>query len=215
MAAWFGRKRDVTPAIDALSFDASAWKYHGEPQPNQMRLWQTPDHDAVSLHFFAIAPDLPRVRSTQEISAFYADGLKSSEATIVECNLAQVAHCPAIRLIIKVPQKPHGIMYQGVFTLPFRDFSFVIKIQCAEVGTTGVREAVLLDERIKSGDTPNVSGSGPVFPDWNPDAQEHDVRFPAHPISRLRRLLEHVNRTATMAASVSQFPRFHLLEDGS
>jgi len=210
MVGWFRRKRDVTPTIDSLRFDTTAWNYLGERQPNQMRLWETPDHDAVMLHFFGIPPDLPQVRTVEELSSFYGEGLKRSAAKVVECDFSRVADCPAIRLLIKVPQKPHGMMYQGAFTLPFREFSFVIKIQCSEVGTTGVREAVLLEQRMKAGETPNVSGAGPMFPDWNPDAPEHDKLFPAHPITRLRRLLEHITRTATMDPQVRSLPGFPL-----
>ena len=36
--------------------------------------------------------------------------------------------------------------------MPFRDCSFVLKIQCEERGVTGVREAVLLDEKLGSGE---------------------------------------------------------------
>src|SRR4051812_17673410 len=120
MAGWFGRKRAlVTPTIDALSFDTSNWKYHGEQEPGRMRVWETAEGDAVALHFFAIAPDLPRVGSVRELSAFYAEGLALLGASVVECDVVQVADCPAVRLVIKVPQRPHGMMYQGVFTVPF------------------------------------------------------------------------------------------------
>jgi hypothetical protein len=212
MANWFGqwRGRKITPTIDALSLDASAWTYHGEKQPGQMRLWETPDHDAVSLHFFAKPPDLPAVASMAALAANYAEGLKPARGTVVECILARVAGCPAVRLLIKAPQKPTGMLYQGVFTLPFRDFSFVVKIQCAESGTTGAREAILLDQRMKAGETPNLGGGGPMFPGWNPDAPEHDKQFPTHPISRLRHLLDHVARTATMDAAVRELPSFQL-----
>jgi hypothetical protein len=210
MAAWFTRKRDVTPTIDSLSFDTSAWKYHGEQQPNQRRLWETIERDAVLLHFFGIPPDLPPVRTMGELSAFYAEGLKASGAKVVECELDRLAGCPAIRLLIKVPQKPHGMMYQGVLTLPFRDFSFVVKIQCQETGTTGIRETILFEKRMRAGDTPQIGGPGPVFPDWNPDAPEHDLSFPTHPISRLRRLLGHVMSTATLDPSVRELPGFPL-----
>lgn len=210
MAAWFGRKREVTPTIDSLSFGTSGWKYHGERQPNEMRVWQTPEGDAVSLHFFGIPPNLPAARSIEDIATLYAEGLRASDAKLVECSLTTVADCQCICLLIKVPQRPSGMMYQGVYTLPFRDFSFVVKIQCAEVGATGLREAVLFAQRSKAGGTPNTSGSGPVFSDWDPDAPEHDARFPTHPISRLRRLLAHVQSTATIDGTVRALPGFRL-----
>lgn len=210
MPAWFGRKREVTPTIDSLSFDTSGWKYHGERQSNAMRLWEASDGDAVILHFFGMPPDIPAVRTLDELSSFYAEGLKPAGGKVVECGLASVAGCHAIRLLLKVPQKPSGMMYQGVFTVPFRDFSYVIRIQCPELGTTGLREAILFEQRLKAGEQPNVGGSGPPFAGWNPDAPEYDDRFPKHPVSRLRRLLAHVARTATMDAGVRALPGFQL-----
>lgn len=202
----------ISPSINSLSFDTSGWKFHGEQQPNQKRLWETPEHDAVILHFFGIAPDIPPIRSMGEMSAFYANGLKPSGGKVVECGLAQLAGCPSIRLIIKVPQKPSGMMYQGVFTIPFRDFSFVIKVQCEESGMTGVREAILFDQRRRSGEMPNLDPAGPFFSNWNPDAPEHDQSFPTHPISRLRRLLARLASTATLDPGVRDLPGFPLPE---
>jgi hypothetical protein len=210
MAAWFGRKRKVTPTIDSFSFAVSGWKYHGERRPNEMRVWETPEGDAVSLHFFGIPPDIPAADSIEGIAALYAEGLRASGAKVVECSRTTAADCPCVRLVIKAPQQPSGMMYQGMFTLPFRDFSFVVKIQCPEVGETGFREAILLAQRMKAGETPNTSGSGPVLSDWDPDAPEHDTRFPKHPISRLRRLLAHVQSTATIDGAVRALPCFRL-----
>jgi hypothetical protein len=47
--------------------------------------------------------------------------------------------------------------YVGSLTIPFLDFSFVIKVQCEEKGATGIREAVLLDRRLESGEMPSPS----------------------------------------------------------
>jgi hypothetical protein len=214
MMKWFGRKPEAAATIDSFSFDTSGWTYHGEREPNQMRVWETPEGDAVSLHFFGIAPNIPVVASMDELCAFYDGGVKALGAKVVECGLAHVAGCPSVRLIIRVPQRPHGMMYQGVFTVPFRDFSFVVKIQCQENGTTGVRECFLFEDRMQAGETPNISGSGDLFPGWDPDSAEYDQRFPKHPVSRLRRLLEHVVKTAAMDASVGSRARFRLPGDG-
>jgi hypothetical protein len=207
--AWFGRK-SATPSIDSLRFAATGWKFHGEPEPGQMRLWETGDHDAVSLHFFGVPPNLPAARSVDEISAMYASGLAAAGGKVVECTIGRLAGCDAVRLLLKAPQKPHGMTYQGAVTVPFRDFSFVVKIQCAEHGMTGVREAILFDMRRRAGETPNVDRPGEPFPGWNPDAPEHDAAFPAHPISRLRRLLKGIEDSAVLDDKIRGLPRFRL-----
>ena len=71
--------------------------------------------------------------------------------------------CRAVWLIVKAPQKPHGMTYIGSLTFPFRNFSFVLKAVCVEHGTPGMREAVVLerflaerDERVESGGVDNA-----------------------------------------------------------
>ena len=53
------------------------------------------------------------------------------------------------RTIFKFPMSPSGIAYIGSVTLPFRDYSYVIKIQAAEVGVTGMRETIVADKLIR------------------------------------------------------------------
>jgi hypothetical protein len=207
--AWFGRK-SPTPSIDSLRFGTDGWKFHGEQEPGRTRLWETADGDAVLLHFFGIPPDLPVANTVGEISAMYASGLAAARGKVVECAVSTLAGCDAVRLLLKVPQKPSGMMYQAAVTVPFREFSFVVKIQCPEVGTTGVREAILFEKRMRAGENPNIGKPGEPFPGWNPDAQEHDAAFPAHPVSRLRRLLKGIEGSAALDEGIPQLPKFRL-----
>ena len=197
------------PTIDSLHFDTTGWKYHGEREPGHFRLWQTPDLDAVALYFFDLPPDYPNFQTVADLGEFHSPRIKAAGGEMVECALATVAKCSAIRLIIKVPQQPHGRSYQATFTLPFRDFSYVIKIQCHEHGITGFRENVLFERRMAAGETPVITG-GPFFENWNPDASEHDAEFPTHPISRSRRLLKHIAACATLDEEIAKLPPFPL-----
>jgi hypothetical protein len=210
MAAWFGRKSRVVPTIDSLRFDTTGWTYHGEPEPGQTRVWEAPEHDAVSLHFFGIPPNLPAAATVDQLAAMYASGLAAAGGKVVECTVDGLARCSAVRLLLKVPQKPSGMMYQVALTVPFRDFSFVVKIQCREHGTTGIREAILFDRRFKAGEEPDPARPGEPFPGWNPDAPEHDAAFPSHPLSRLRRLLKSVEDTAVLDEQVRGLAKFPL-----
>jgi hypothetical protein len=207
--SWFGRKR-ATPSIESLRFGTNGWKFHGEKEPGRMRVWETADHDAISLHFFGIPPNLPAAKTVDEISAMYASGLASAGGKVVECSIFELARCDAVRLLLKVPQKPSGMMYQGAVTVPFRDFSFVIKIQCPEQGMSGVREALLLDKRLSAGEKPNFERPGELFPGWDPDAPEHDSTFPTHPVSRLRRILKGIEDSAVLDEQIRRLPSFRL-----
>ncbi len=207
--AWF-RRKIPKPSIDSLRFATNGWKFHGEQEAGRVRLWETADGDAVLLHFFGIPPNLPLASTVDEIDAMYASGLAAAGGKVVECTISQFAGCNAVRLLFKVPQEPSGMFYQAAVTIPFRDFSFVVKIQCPEVGTTGVREAILFEKRMRAGEKPNVDKPSEPFVGWNPDAPEHDVAFPAHPVSRLRRLLAEIESSATLNEEVSRLPKFRL-----
>src|SRR5262245_17009313 len=140
MPSWFRKQSDAKPTISALRFDTAGWKYHAEKEADHLRVWETPEHDAVSLHFFDKPPDIPACPTFGALQDFYHAGIQSAGAQTLECLFEPAAECSAIRLLMKAPQPPSGFFYQGVLTLPFRDFSYVVKIQCREHGTTGTRE---------------------------------------------------------------------------
>ena len=77
--------------------------------------------------------------------------MTAAGAAIIEPETTTTDGCLALRQIIKVPQQPHGTTYVGSLLLAFRDFSFVIKVQCQEHGTTGLRDTIILDEALGDG----------------------------------------------------------------
>ena len=119
---------------------------------------------------------------------------------MVEVSLTRFDNCGAIRTIAKLPQASSGFTYVGSLTIPFRAFSFVLKVQSEERGLTGLREAVLTDRQIA------VDGT----PAFNADDESFDSEFSQHPISRVRRALDHVTRTARVDAKIKALPAFTL-----
>lgn len=126
----------------------------------------------------------------------------------------RAGQCPAVRMIFKAPQQPTGMTYVGSITLPFRDFSFVIKVQCPERGWTGSREAMLLARRMAQGAVP-VSEGRIELPGWDPDAEDFDAEFPGHPVSRARRVLRRVAESLAIDPPVAGLPGFRLPQVGS
>ena len=81
----------------------------------------------------------------------------------------------------------------------------MIKIQCEETGVTGVREAIVCDTLLQSG-APVESVAALVTK--HADSQEYDARFPDHPLSRLRRVLSHLEATLQIDAKLKSRPPF-------
>ena len=197
------------PSLDAVRFDTTGYAAQGEPQPGKVRVWHTPEGDGLGVYFFPVPPDLPaNAGSVEELAEFYRRLLGDSGGKLVELRVVVTGACPAVRSILSVPQQPSGRTYVGSVTVPFRDFSFVIKCQCAEGGPTGLKEAVLFD-RSRAADEPmKIEGGRFHIPGWDPDDPTHDAEFSDHPVARLRRVLDHVAGSLVVAGEVRELPGF-------
>jgi hypothetical protein len=196
------------PSLQSLTFDTSELQIHGE-EPNR-KVWFTEDGDGVSLNFFDKKPDIPpNLHSLQEVRDFYLSMLQGTPTKLVDLSITNIGGCPAIRMILKSPQKPHGMTYLGSITVPFRDCSFVVKCQCMERGTTGIREAILNQMAFKAG-TMSLDAHGKITGGPDYDAAEHDAKFPQHPLSKLRRLLALIETTSVIDSATRNEPGFPL-----
>jgi hypothetical protein len=139
-------------------------------------------------------------------------GLMGPNMNLVECNVMTFDGVRGVWLIGKTlvgdgPSK--AARYLGSITLPFRDFSFVIKGQCQEQGITGARETILGNEGLRDG-TVSIQGDKIVLHGWSCDDEQFDNRFPQHPLSRLRRELRLIAGSIRIEPSVKAAPPFQL-----
>ncbi len=102
--------------------------------------------------------------------------------------------------------------YVGSLTIPFRDFSFVIKVQSEEHGITGMRETSLLTRRVVAGEELSFENGRMKLPDWNPDEEQFDAEFRMHPLSRVRRVLRDATNFLAIEAAITCLPGFTLPE---
>jgi len=188
---WSRSRSSAAP--DWVGLGGDALSYEGDSSGD--RVWRFADGDAVGIFFFRAKPDLPQTREMDRFISEYGRRAQTHGASLLECRILELEleGLRMLRTIVKVPQEPHGMTYVGSFTLPFAHCSYVVKVQCEERGTTGLREAVLLAEGLRSNSVSIDSESEiPIAGDWNPDSAEFDERFPQHPISRLRKHLEEI-----------------------
>jgi len=209
------------PSLDSITFDTTGLISQGDK--NGIRVWQTPDGDGLGLYHFPIPPDiLADINSLESVSTFYGNGIaQAGNITGVSIGTMDLDDCKCIKMIIKVPQQPSGMSYIGSLTLPFRDFSFVVKMQCTERGLTGMRESLVMDELLGRGEI-KVDKSGGFegwekalvsinSPSWRinkAEAVEYDERFPNHPLSVLRRTFAQIESTIRVSDDVKREPRF-------
>ena len=127
MFGFAGRNTPARPTLDSIRFETAGLRPRGEPMPGKTRAWGTPDGDGVGVYLFARPPNLPRARTLAELRAHYDALMEEEGGTVVDVALIRVDACDALRTIVTV-----GFTYVGSVTIPFRDFSFVLKIQAAD-----------------------------------------------------------------------------------
>ena len=205
--------------VDAISFDTTDWVEQEREQNGSglVRLWHNNVGDGMGLYHFAIPPDIPvPLQALDQLRRSYGRSIGEAGGGLVALTVVQLDGLPAIQMIVKTPQAPSGMTYLGSFTIPRRSFSYVLKIQCPEHGITGVRDADVLARALAGGqvqiaDSDELIGwwadpydpgfRGPVLRNLSDD-ERYDGDFPDHPLSRLRRYLNDIRRSITIADSV-------------
>lgn len=188
------KRRERAPSLDDVQFDCRGYEPRGEPQPGVQRVWLTSDSDGLGLYLFHAPPDLPRGASAAELRDYY----ERMGARGVDADIVHVSDVRAALVVSKAAQQPSGFTYLGALTLAFRDFSYVLKVQCAERAPTGAREALALDRSLGSGRT------------IDPGAPDLDSALPAHPLSRARHVLAQLRASLSIDPEIRSRPAFGL-----
>lgn len=188
---------------DDLTVDTTSWiEVEGT---ETSRAWMR-DGDSLWLHFFPIPPDLPRpVGDDTVLVDHFQRQIYNGPEGLVEARWTQgPGSMPVARIIVKSPQEPSGVSYFGSLIVPFQACSWVIRVEAAETGVTGIREAIWAhkvseaegigfqelhdrlgeeNERLRS----RYGASG--LSRLPADDEEWDEVVPDHPLSRVRRYL--------------------------
>jgi hypothetical protein len=144
-----------------ITFDETGFKRQGAK--DGVLLWRTPHGDGMGLFHYAVPPDIHADLSDVEgLRAFYRKSLRDSGLDVLEVDTVAVDGCTAVRTLFK---RTHEPTHLGGLTFPFRDFSYVLRLQCDERG---------------------------IEP----------------PLSRLRWVLDHLERTIAIDAAVKAQPGF-------
>jgi hypothetical protein len=165
-------------------------------------LWvsTTDPYTRITLNSFHLPPDIPVVRTLRDLRAFMR-----SQALMIETDVEEVGGLATLTTLIKVPQTPHGMTYLASLIVPFRTWSFVVKVECLEGGVTGIREAVVFGKDHLPEHPTGDPLSGWILDAYDPGAPgearnraedpRYDAKFPRHPLSRARALQNRIRKT--------------------
>lgn len=213
-------KKEPQVTINSVSVPDFGWN---KVEENDSRIvWVNPEESAlISLNFFDIQPDLPTIKNLDFLKDFYRNSISEANGGVVEVSLLEVNKIPSVKTIFKIPQPERGMTYIASVTIPFENCSFVIKIQAAEVGTTGIRDAVVLNEMLMSGEvTLGEDRLENWFEDpYNPnfkngtlmnksEQEKYDTEFPEHPLSVARKAIIDAVRQTVFKPEINEIAGF-------
>ena len=195
-------------SADSVTFDASRYEYQGIK--NETKVWHTSDGDGLGVYFFSKNPDIPRgLTNTSQLLEYYSSKL-DEKFRAIECRVLQVDEIAAVWFIAGGSDGPSGAsVFVGSLTIPFHDFSYVIKMQAHERGTTGMREAIFVDLALRNG-TGIIQNGKFVAKGSSADDEQFDKVVPQHPLSRLRRELRAIAGSVRIDEKVKRIKPFDL-----
>ena len=188
----------IADQVKAVRLSLPGWQ---EDKPTQgMRAWRDADGDVLGL----AACEFPVDPSSGIALQRYARELAESRGGgLIEVTMVAPRPRPIVSLIYKRLRRP-AYMYTGMLIMGGRDTSLVWTIVSSERGMTGVREAIITSEMLRSGELTLESyveswAQDPYDPSYHgvdrsvlrflSDDRRYDARFPQHPLSKVRRVL--------------------------
>lgn len=213
-------KKESKITINSISVPDFGWN---KVEENDSRIvWVNLEESAlILLNFFDIQPDIPNVKNLNFLKDFYRNSISEANGGIVEVSLLEVNNIPSVKTIFKIPQPESGMTYIASVTIPFENCSFVIKIQAAEVGTTGIRDAVILNKMLMNGE---VAVGEDHLENWfedpyNPnfkkgtlmnksEQEKYDSEFPDHPLSVARKAITDAIRQTVFKPEIDKLTCF-------
>jgi hypothetical protein len=191
---------------------------------NTIIQWINPENTiAISVNFFDIPPNIPTIKSVDVLRQFYRNSVSNINGGLIEVDLLQLKEIPFIKTLIKIPQEPSGITYIASLTLPFKTCSFVLKVQAAETGMTGMRDAFVANSLLSN----NPAFIEEIEHGWSTDPydnnfksgtlmnrseqQIYDIKFPHHPLTQARQLISQIEKDIQLKSEINKLQPFYNL----
>jgi len=183
--------------------------------------WINPEQTiALSLNYFNLKPDLPSLKKIDVIRTFYREQISQANGGLIKVDFSDIKH-QAIKTIFKIPQEPSGMVYLASLTIPFKDCSYVIKIQAPEIGMTGMRDSIIADKLMQGGKL-DIGENG--YKNWFSDPYDsnysggtlmnksedsiYDVDFENHPLTQARKLIFQIEKEIEFKSEIEKLKQF-------
>ncbi len=217
---WWKRNRPSSPVpltdptLQSFRLSLTGWSEQTLGDTGNLRLWVDREESAITVGSVGAHQVTSRVAthgwSLQHWARFFA---RDTSGGLIEAEHVDLPFGPGLRFIFKTLELP-AYMYHGQLVFAKNDVDIFISIVCKELGTTGVREAVITSELFSQGrldlkEFERAFARDPYDPGYDgvdrsvlrfmSDDPVYDVRFPDHPLSKVRRLLGALPSAMTFA----------------
>jgi len=206
--------------INSITIPDFGWTK--EKDDDTIKHWVNPEQPvALSLNYFYSKPDIPNTKDINNLRDYYRNQIVQHNGGLIQVDMIKLKNQDAIKTIFKIPQQPSGMVYLASLTIPFKNRSYVIKIQALEVGMTGIRETVITDRLLKEKKI-RLGGNG--FENWSSDPYDsnykygtpmnkseeaiYDAEFEDHPLTQVRTLISQVEQGIEFKSGIEKLKRF-------
>lgn len=185
--------------------------------------WINPEKTiSISLNYFDKAPDLPSLKDIKVIRSFYRGQIIEQNGGLIQVDFSESEkQYSVIKTIFKIPQQPSGIVYLASLTLPFKDCSYVIKIQAPEIEMIGSRDSIIADKLMQEGKINNNEysyenlTSDPYLKSFKKgtlmtksEESIYDSDFENHPLTLARKLMTEIEQRIELKSEIKKLRRF-------
>ncbi len=197
MIRFFNRRKSN---INSITIPDFGWKKKNSTK--NIIQWENPEQTLfLSLNYFESEPDLPSLKKIDLVRDFYRGQIIQHNGGLIQADFSELSTYKAIRTIFKIPQKPSGIVYLASLTIPFKNCSYVIKIQAPEIEDVGLRDSTIRERLMKEGII-NLKENWFIDPYRSnfkkgtlmnrSEEPVHDMNFENHPLSQARKLISEI-----------------------
>ncbi len=198
------------PSIASVRFDVANWQI--KERSDQKIVWFNRVPDMLILEFSPCVLNLPAdLRDMAGMRAFIERMVRQNAGAVISVEDVTCDELEGVKTIFKYRQTPSsrrsplGMAYLGLYIFPLAAMHYLLKVQCCEYGTIGLREAsvALQQPRPASSEYTNISSMQELLSSISQrevrrgpaDDEQYDTSFPHHPLSRLRGYLKHIEET--------------------
>ena len=218
------------PSIASVRFDVTNWRM--KEQSDRKIVWFNQIPDLLILEFSPRPLALPTdLRDVAGMRAFVERMVQQNDGAVLSVENILCDEVEAVKSLFKYHQTPSsrrsalGMVYIGLYIFPLADLCYLLKVQCCEYGTTGLREAVVAIQQPRPAlsDYKMISSVQELLANLSQskvqktpaDDEQYDTSFPGHPLSRLRGYLRHLEETLFFDENVKIAEPFRRKRGGS